>query len=267
MAYGKIKKARFYDEMHIKEIDENYLTELYRQSKEFPQDSPQAQFTNAGKIGTDLPGRFFQKIDTFFLNMKSPSRALVTVALLLVLSGIMAAFIIGQSAMADKDKDKELQVEGENKIMSIGSNSGTSEDGAGIDEYNVDTWEEVEHLKMAMPELLVPQNLPEVYDLKRLKVEKYPNGTLLAEYVFDLPIDKIMIISQFSYLGIENPDKNLLTYDEILIDGDCTVYITNNEVEQTISGFFFNQNSKVNVSGMLSKEEVLNIIMGIQQNY
>lgn len=255
MALGKIKKTGFYDELIIKEIDEDYLQTLYNISKERPLESSleQPACHNTNKYDSHQTFKFFH-------NRSKTFRGLVTAALLLVLSTAIAVCFITQNANANKDKEKQIQIEGENQTLSIGPNGGLSEDGVGTEAYFVDTWEGVENLKVLFPELIVPENLPEEYWFKSLRVEKYPDGVIFAEYVVESKNKRIIRISQFMGLDMSNFDKRITGYDEVLIHGEKEIFLSKADIEDSIAGFVIYGNSNINVSCATTVKELLDII-------
>ncbi len=255
MALGKIKKTGFYDELIIKEIDEDYLQTLYNISKERPLESSleQPACHNTNKYDSHQTFKFFH-------NRSKTFRGLVTAALLLALSTAIAVCFITQNANANKDKEKQIQIEGENQRLSIGPDGGLSEDGVGTEGYFVDTWEGVENLKVLFPELIVLENLPEEYWFKSLYVEQYPNGVILAEYVVDSKNKKIIYISQLIGLDMSNPNKSIMGYDEVLIYNEKEIFLSKADIEDSIAGMFIQGNSNINVSGATTLEELLEII-------
>ena len=126
------------------------------------------------------------------------------VALIFVTSSSMAVWMNSEAAHAMKFNLEKTFHKITDGFFSTDEeeNGETSENEISI---TIDSMEDIDDAVAFMPDLPIPEYIPEGYELKSLDISKYVNGTYLVEYTFE-NVDRsiFMINSCYSTRGQDN---------------------------------------------------------------
>lgn len=191
---------------------------------------------------------------------KRRMRRISGIAALFVIVLACGAFFVFSTFTTDVDADKnpkEEIVTEDGVIIEDGGWGSSSED-----TWEITDWKEVSAMKATIPELVIPEYIPEGYEFERLTIERLPKISNM-EYTFVMEDAEEIVIHQcvnHEYLmatdiykecetiewskGIIYLTKNQINNTAtILLDDNCIIEIisnlTNNEIIRVVESFTF----------------------------
>ena len=189
-------------------------------------------------------------------------RAQIAIAALLifVLSSLMALNMAEQNTLALAHPLETIQhfLRGDREL-SAPSSGGREEKSQTVritDPENID-----EALRL-MPQLYLPEYVPEGWEMKSLEVRKKPNDSCFAEYIFENTKHEKMTINENDG---ENAVNNLMDYNELIkLNEKSIYYYLNSDLQEQFAAFLENR-VLVQINSIIEKEELLKIAAHMKQ--
>ena len=189
-------------------------------------------------------------------------RAQIAIAALLifVLSSLMALNMTEQNTLALAHPLETIQhfLRGDREISapSSGGQEDKSQTVRIADPENID-----EALRL-MPQLYIPEYLPEGWEMKSLEVTKKTDGSCSAKYIYEDARQKKMIIDE---LYGSNMNGFLSNVQEMITRNNILVYCFYDEFTENMVMRFLEKEVFVQINASLKKEELVEIAGGMEQ--
>lgn len=84
--------------------------------------------------------------------------------------------------------------------------------------------EDIDDAVAFMPDLPIPEYIPEGYELKSLVISKYVNGTYSVEYTFE-NVDRSIFMINSRYSTKDQDNIGLIGGSEVIQKNDRTLYL------------------------------------------
>lgn len=179
--------------------------------------------------------------------------------IIFVVSSGVALWINSESAHALKFKAEKFYHKNFNGFYTTDDSADFSESEMGI---TIENMKDMESAAAYFPQLVFPYYLPEGFELKKLDITKFSNGTASSDYQFLDKDDRKIIIGVFYNLPEESSSELLLKAEEINIE-NRTVYYMYDAYTDTSAVSFLSDNNLYNVSGDVDKESLIKIALEI----
>lgn len=166
--------------------DDNVMKQRERESTEILRECFDAQIMK--KFEENPPEilsyeQFSDMIDRDQRKLRRRRRRIAGIAacfIVAMLMGVFACSLPGTNVDADNNPKEEIATD-DGVIIEDGG-WGSSEYADNV--WMTDDWEQVEDAKDIVPQLLIPEYIPEGYKFEELYVEKLDEGLVVCEYVF-----------------------------------------------------------------------------------
>ena len=181
----------------------------------------------------------------------------VCVILIFVTSSGMAVWMNSEAAHAMKFRLEKTFHRITDGFFSTDENESaeTSENEISI---TIDSMDDIDDAIAFMPDLPVPEYIPEGFELEELKISKYMNGNYTVEYIFaNFEGAKFVIYSRYS-MGEEN-DIGLIGESEVIELYDRVLYLTKDEYTEEYSLNLLIKNQLVTLTGDLDNNTMVKI--------
>ena len=141
-------------------------------------------------------------------------------------------------------------------------NGETSENEISI---TIDSMEDIDDAVAFMPDLPIPEYIPEGYELKSLDISKYVNGTYSVEYTFE-NVDRSIFMINSRYSTKDQDNIGLLGGSEVIQKNDRTLYLIKDNYTSKYSVTFLLSNQFIDVTGDLDNDSMMEVAQMIYIN-
>ena len=186
------------------------------------------------------------------------------VALIFVTSSSMAVWMNSEAAHAMKfNLEKTFHKITDGFFSTDEEEKGeTSENEISI---TVDSMKDIDDAVAFMPDLPIPEYIPEGFELESLKVSKFMNGSYAVQYNFNSGKNNYVIISA-SHIVSDNANAGIVMNSEEIVLVDRTVYYYEDSYLDTRGASFLMKDQFIDVKGNIDKDIIINIVSNIQIN-
>lgn len=186
------------------------------------------------------------------------------VALIFVTSSSMAVWMNSEAAHAMKFNLEKTFHKITDGFFSTDEeeNGETSENEISI---TVDSMKDIDDAVAFMPDLPIPEYIPEGFELESLKVSKFMNGSYAVRYNFNSGKNNYVIISA-SHIVSDNANAGIVMNSEEIVLVDRTVYYYEDSYLDTRGASFLMKDQFIDVKGNIDKDIIINIVSNIQIN-
>ena len=185
----------------------------------------------------------------------------VCVILIFVTSSGMAVWMNSEAAHAMKFNLEKTFHRITDGFFSTDENESaeTSENEISI---TIDSMDDIDDAIAFMPDLPVPEYIPEGFELDELKVSKYMNETYSVKYMFHNNGKSTFIINS-RYSKEEDNDIGLVGNSTEIKMNDRILYLTEDNYTSEYSLFFLLSNQFISVTGNLDNNSILEVAQEI----
>lgn len=185
----------------------------------------------------------------------------VCVILIFVTSSGMAVWMNSEAAHAMKFNLEKTFHRITDGFFSTDENESaeTSENEISI---TIDSMDDIDDAIAFMPDLPVPEYIPEGFELEELKVSKYMNETYSVKYMFHNNGKSTFIINS-RYSKEEDNDIGLVGNSTEIKMNDRILYLTEDNYTSEYSLFFLLSNQFISVTGNLDNNSMLEVAQEI----
>lgn len=141
-------------------------------------------------------------------------------------------------------------------------NGETSENEISI---TIDSMEDIDDAVAFMPDLPIPEYIPEGYELKSLDISKYVNGTYSVEYTFE-NVDRSIFMINSRYSTKDQDNIGLIGGSEVIQKNDRTLYLIKDNYTSKYSVTFLLSNQFIDVTGDLDNDSMMEVAQMIYIN-
>lgn len=186
------------------------------------------------------------------------------VALIFVTSSSMAVWMNSEAAHAMKFNLEKTFHKITDGFFSIDEeeNGETSENEISI---TIDSMEDIDDAVAFMPDLPIPEYIPEGYELKSLDISKYVNGTYSVEYTFE-NVDRSIFMINSRYSTKDQDNIGLIRGSEVIQKNDRTLYLIKDNYTSKYSVTFLLSNQFIDVTGDLDNDSMMEVAQMIYIN-
>lgn len=185
---------------------------------------------------------------------KRRMRRISGIAALFVIVLACGAFFVFSTFTTDVDADKnpkEEIVTEDGVIIEDGGWGSSSED-----TWEITDWNEVSAMKATIPELVIPEYIPEGYEFKKLTITEIEK-MISAEYIF-INNEKDEVRMQ-QYINNENLENIYMADSRILNSNKGTIYVTEtSEIKNATA--YMNDGTIVYIWSNLTDEQIVRIV-------
>ena len=185
----------------------------------------------------------------------------VCVILIFVTSSGMAVWMNSEAAHAMKFNLEKTFHRITDGFFSTDENESaeTSENEISI---TIDSMDDIDDAIAFMPDLPVPEYIPEGFELEELKVSKFMNGNYMVEYNF-IKVDNIyMIITSRQNIGQTATAGLVMESEEIIIDNN-NIYIYEDDYTDTIGATFLLKDQLIDIKGNIDRDNMVDVVKGL----
>lgn len=175
---------------------------------------------------------------------------LAALFLVVIVSAVMVFNSMTSDVDADKNHKEEIITDG-GVVIEDGGWGSSSEDN-----WTVTDWDEVKTVKATIPELAVPEYIPEGYEFKKLIVKE--GDPIRVEYLFDDSYENELVIYQFIYTENLNA-THIENNDRAINSARGKIYIKES-LENNKATIQIDDGNIVDIWSILTDNEVLKII-------
>lgn len=186
------------------------------------------------------------------------------VALIFVTSSSMAVWMNSEAAHAMKFNLEKTFHKITDGFFSTDEeeNGETSENEISI---TIDSMEDIDDAVAFMPDLPIPEYIPEGFELESLKVSKFVNGSYMAEYKFNGEAESAFFILSRQILDTEITAGLTTDYETIEFE-DRSIYYSEDLYTNECGASFVLDSQFINISGDINKENMIEVALEIQIN-
>ena len=184
------------------------------------------------------------------------------VALIFVTSSSMAVWMNSEAAHAMKFNLEKTFHKITNGFFSTDEeeNGETSENEISI---TVDSMEDIDDAVAFMPDLPIPEYIPEGFELEPLKVSKFMNGTYSVEYKFNNKDDETGIFIASRQISDGEATAGLIVDCEVIQLNDREVYYYQDNYTKEHGASFLIMSQLIDVTGDVNRENLIKIASNI----
>lgn len=168
-----------------------------------------------------------------------------------------AVYMAWPKAAVPVDADKNTQQRVEEKDGMVIINEGDVEGDSGEVAVTETDWDKVEDLREYVPNLYIPEYVPEGYEFEEATVKKYSDETYDSEFIFENNSARDLIISQTALLEDDLQTDFVGEYDKKLNSNSGDIYIVKHQ--KGISGTLIDAHDRIFIFGEFSTEEMKSI--------
>lgn len=180
----------------------------------------------------------------------------VAAAAVIVCAAIIYTVLPESVVPVDADKNTKQKVEEKDGVVIINEGDGIGEIGAMT--WSETNWKKVDEIKELVPDILIPQYVPENYEFIVVTLEKFSEGyeTYECIYKFKLNNDELNI----TIVNVEDSGVNSGFIDETTKRANCrwgTIYLSENK--NGLTGTLFLEKTRISIFGEISQSEMRKI--------
>lgn len=184
----------------------------------------------------------------------------VCVILIFVTSSGMAVWMNSEAAHAMKFNLEKTFHRITDGFFSTDENESaeTSENEISI---TIDSMDDIDDAIAFMPDLPVPEYIPEGFELEELKVSKFVNGSNVSQYNFVK--DKNKIIISINNVESDSMDAGIMMKAEEIVLPDRTIYCYKDGLYNSYGASFIEKSQLIDVKGNIDKDIIIKIVSNI----
>lgn len=173
---------------------------------------------------------------------------------------IVAAFVVGYLTYDDlvpevgADKNPKETIQTEDGVIIEDGGYGSSEEADNV--FIIEDWLQVDDAKTISTKIIIPKTIPKGYMFDKLEIETLETGAIACEYIFINDNQHIIIDEYIPQNTLSAFDIN--EYTRIINHENNDIYIL--EEENKIATMYMDDGIILNVWGMLSDEEIIDIM-------
>lgn len=188
----------------------------------------------------------------------------VCVILIFVTSSGMAVWMNSEAAHAMKFNLEKTFHRITDGFFSTDENESaeTSENEISI---TIDSMDDIDDAIAFMPDLPVPEYIPEGFELEELKVSKFMNNTYSVEYIFINYENEKLMISARQNTNIDSTAGLVMESEKIILD-DRSVYIYEDNYTDTLGVIVLLKDQFIDIHGSNSSDDMISIAKQITMN-
>lgn len=252
MGDNKVDNKGFYDDFEAKNIDKDYLDEMYRKAH-----------TRSFTIDEFLEyQRKLNEPEPEF-DMKRLGRIVALLAIVIISSIGFTIYTVNQGANADKNKENKMIVNHTENDRSVVSRDASSGENAVPEKIVIKNWEDVMDQSEKYPELIIPKDLPTDYSFKSFEIQTYEENKKLFFFRFESEDRGELLIRQYESFTEENPVSAISNETKIVKVESVVVEITKADLEKNAIAVLENDNNRIIISGEISEKEIISLVKGI----
>ena len=190
-------------------------------------------------------------------------RAQIAIAALLifVLSSLMALNMTEQNTLAVAHPLETIQhfLRGDGEIPA--PSSGGREDKRQT--VRITDPESIDEALRLMPQLYIPEYVPEGWEMKSLEVAKKTDGSCFAKFIFQNTSLEKMLIQEVSGTNMESGFTNFT--EKKTINGK-DLYFYDGDVTDGRVVYFYEKEVRIQINGLLQRKELIEVAGQMKQN-
>lgn len=191
-----------------------------------------------------------------FFSAKHLSLAVAAVLIIILSSGFISVSILNGTVRASKFRIEQQ--------MTIIKNNLTQSDDFEVGDdsisLKIDNMNQIEKAREFFPELFVPQNIPERFQLQSLDVKKSANGIYMASYLYFDKNELSMSVNQETMREESSYSISVVNVTEELETKKGTIYISENPFgDGANAASYLKETEIIDITGFLSIDEILKI--------
>lgn len=134
-----------------------------------------------------------------------------------------------------------------------------------VKDLKIEEWSKVEKAQKYLPELYIPNYIPNRYKFVSLSIQNNAKGFYNVEYLFNNSDGKELFLRQCQ--KPDNEDNNVIVFDfeEKTIANGKVVYIGKGDFEDSIYATFLIGEDKFDISGEVSDVELEKIVLNLKK--
>lgn len=243
--------------------DDNTMKQRERESAEILRECFDAQIMKKLEENPpEIPSyeQFSDMIDRDQRKLRRRRRRIAGIAacfIVAMLVSIFACSLPGADVDADNNPKEEIATDDGVIIEDGGWGSSDGED----DVWVTTDWEHINYAKQAIPELLIPEYIPESYEFTELKVEEMTQDFILCEYIFSNQNNNTIEL-EIVFDNIASQSLNIEDVERKLSCRIGIIYIK--QGDNKIATMQGNDGMCISVIGDISDEEIVEIIEGLR---
>ena len=122
----------------------------------------------------------------------------------------------------------------------------------------IDSMDDIDDAIAFMPDLPVPEYIPEGFELEELKVSKFVNGNHIIEYTFNNKNNESFFILSRS-IDEEEASAAVMVNSEVIELDDRVIYYYNDTYTEESGASFMSSSQLVDISGDITKKDMIDI--------
>lgn len=183
-----------------------------------------------------------------------------------LISGAMMLALNNDSVVSGvKGKIGQIITKDETGTLSVKDEGIGSKDDNVVKEVKIEEWDKVQKARNFLPELYIPNYIPNRYQFIDLRIKNNAKGFYYVEYSFDSSDGKELFIRQCK--KPEEDEENLIVfnYDTKTLSDGKTIYTAKGDFEDSIIATFIIGNDKFDISGAISQIELEKIVINLEK--
>ena len=182
----------------------------------------------------------------------------VCVILIFVTSSGMAVWMNSEAAHAMKFRLEKTFHRITDGFFSTDENESaeTSENEISI---TIDSMDDIDDAIAFMPDLPVPEYIPEGFELEELKVSKFVNGSYTVKYTFECKENNTVFFISSRSVSEEDVLAEIMADLDVIKLNDRTIYYCNDNYTKEHGASFILSSQLIDISGDIKKEDIIDI--------
>lgn len=132
-----------------------------------------------------------------------------------------------------------------------------------VESLTITSMKDMDKAKRFLPELYVPEYIPQGYQLNNLTIDKYAGGDYVGTYEFTDEEGSVLGICPMAIAG----DSSYATSGkgEMIELADRKILVAYDDVEQCYTAAVYTESCLMDISGKLDKDEIIRVAKGLKQ--
>lgn len=214
--------------------DDNTMKQRERESAEILRECFDAQIMKKLEENPpEIPSyeQFSDMIDRDQRKLRRRRRRIASIAACFIVAMLVSIFACSlPGADVDADNNPKEEIATDDGVIIEDGGWGSSEYADNV--WMTDDWEQVEDAKDIVPQLLIPEYIPEGYEFEELEIECLNTGASTSRFIFNNKNGKYLKIELFIPVGYMAFDISGIDKTIECLQG--TIYVQNNENKATI---------------------------------
>ena len=183
-------------------------------------------------------------------------RVAACVLVLFVASGSMAVWVNSESAHALKFSMEKTFHRISSTLFSTSESDDENYEEDRIT-ISIDSMDDIQNAVDFMPDLPIPEYIPEGFELEELEVTKFLDGTYTSEYEFSRAVDECITIT--SQYDDADAITKIMAEAEAIELNDRIVYLLKDSYTSMYSISFYYHNLLIDISGTIDEDALLEV--------